>query len=71
MDSNLTVVSPLANAKVSGVVVPQNFDFVVDAVFRTSPWTVAFTVLAVLVAYDQSEFFPLLPLPCPPSRAPC
>ena len=41
--------SPLASVRDG----PQ-IEYVVDAISNTSPWTIAFTVLAVLVAYDQS-----------------
>lgn len=55
MASNTTVTSMLANAKYAGVSVPPQVDQILEAVANTGPWTVFFTLLAVLVAYDQSK----------------
>lgn len=46
--------SPLASVRASNLPIPSQFETVVDAVSNASPWTIAFTILAVLVAYDQS-----------------
>ena len=54
MDTNATsFTSPLANAKYGSVNVPPQIEYIVDAVSNASGWTIAFTVLAVLIAYDQ------------------
>ncbi|GKZ96400.1 RNA polymerase C-22 sterol desaturase [Aspergillus niger] len=47
--------SPLASVRASNLPIPSQFETVVDAVSNASPWTIAFTILAVLVAYDQSN----------------
>ncbi|KEZ40985.1 Cytochrome P450 61 [Scedosporium apiospermum] len=53
MESNSNFTSVLASAKYGGVPVPPQVDYVVDAVVNSGPWTILFTVLAILVAYDQ------------------
>lgn len=59
MEANSTVTSVLANARFSGVSFPpqvdQAIDQVVEAVTSSGPWAVVFSVLALLVAYDQSK----------------
>jgi len=55
MESNSNFTSVLASAKYGGVPVPPQVDYVVDAVVNSGPWTILFTVLAILVAYDQSK----------------
>ena len=55
MASNSSVTSVLANAKYAGVSIPPQVDQVVDAVVSSGPWAVVFTILALLVAYDQSK----------------
>ena len=55
MEANSSVTSVLANARYGGVSIPPQVDQIVDAVASSGPWTLAFTILAVLVAYDQSE----------------
>jgi hypothetical protein len=55
MASNDSFTSILANTKYAAVNIPQQIDFVLDTVTNLSPWSILFTVLAVLVAYDQSE----------------
>ncbi|KAL1883790.1 hypothetical protein VTK73DRAFT_8326 [Phialemonium thermophilum] len=45
--------SPLANAKYGSVNIPPQIEYVVDAIGRTSAWTVVFSLLAGLVVYDQ------------------
>ncbi|PYI11263.1 cytochrome P450 61 [Aspergillus sclerotiicarbonarius CBS 121057] len=45
--------SPLASVRAGHLSIPSQFDSVIDAVNNASPWTIAFTVLAILVAYDQ------------------
>lgn len=62
MASSGSLTSVLASTMHSSVNVP-NLDFVFDAVSRTGPWTVLFTLLALLVAYDQSERLLRAPLP--------
>lgn len=41
---------------------PPQVDYVLDAVRRSGLWTLFFTVLAVLVVYDQSKDTPLVSL---------
>ena len=59
MEANSTVTSVLANARYGGVSFPpqvdQVLDQVLDAVSSSGPWAVVFSVLALLVAYDQSK----------------
>lgn len=56
MDSNSSFASPLANTN-NGVVKPsRHLDFVVEAIANSGPWTIVFTILAALVAYDQSMY---------------
>lgn len=55
MEANSSVTSVLANAKYAGVSIPPQVDQVVDAVVSSGPWTLFFTILAILVAYDQSK----------------
>ncbi|RAK97673.1 cytochrome P450 [Aspergillus ibericus CBS 121593] len=45
--------SPLASVRDGHLSIPSRLEYVVDAVNNASPWTIAFTVLAILVAYDQ------------------
>lgn len=49
--------SPLASVRANNLPIPSQFEGVVDAISNASPWTIAFTILAVLVAYDQSMSF--------------
>ncbi|KAL2048968.1 hypothetical protein ABVK25_010821 [Lepraria finkii] len=44
--------SPLASVRDDNLPIPPQIEYVVDA-SNTSLWTIAFTILAVLVAYDQ------------------
>ncbi|KAG7147474.1 Cytochrome 61 like protein [Verticillium longisporum] len=53
MDANTTFTSVLANAKFASVSIPPQVDSVIEAVSNASVWTIVFTVLALLVAYDQ------------------
>lgn len=53
MESNSSFTSVLAGSKYAGVPVPPQVDYVVEAVVNSGPWTILFTVLAILVAYDQ------------------
>lgn len=54
MDTNSTgFTSPLASTKYGSVNIPPQLEYVVDAVTNASGWTIALTLLAVLVAYDQ------------------
>ena len=55
MEANSTVTSVLANTKYGGVSIPPQVDQVIDAVTNSGPWAVVFTILAALVAYDQSK----------------
>lgn len=52
-DSNFTSVLP--GSRYAGVYVPSQVDFVVEAVANSGPWTILFTLLAILVAYDQGK----------------
>jgi len=55
METNATsFASPLASARDGNVPIPPQIEYVVDAISNASLWTVTFTILAVLVAYDQS-----------------
>lgn len=46
----------------AGVNLPPQVDVVLDTLSRLSGWTIALTVLAVLVAYDQSMRPPCAPM---------
>lgn len=60
MDTNATsFTSPLSDAKYGTVNVPSQLGYVVDTIAQTGVWTVLFTILAVLVAYDQSMLLPV------------
>lgn len=48
--------SILASAKYGGVTLPPQVDQVLETITNLSPWTLALTLLAVCVAYDQSRF---------------
>jgi C-22 sterol desaturase len=55
METNATsFVSPLASVQNGNLPIPPQIEYVVDAISNASLWTIAFTILAVLVAYDQS-----------------
>ncbi|KAK2067562.1 hypothetical protein P8C59_001295 [Phyllachora maydis] len=59
MDTNATTAftsPPLASVKYAAVTVPPQLEQVVGNLSRTSGWTVFFTVLAALVAYDQFSY---------------
>lgn len=45
--------SPLASVRDSRLPIPPQIDYVVDAISNAGLWTIAFTILAVLIAYDQ------------------
>ncbi|BCS04497.1 cytochrome P450 [Aspergillus luchuensis] len=45
--------SPLASVRASNLHIPSQFEGVVDAISNAGPWTIAFTILAALVTYDQ------------------
>ncbi|KAB8072127.1 cytochrome P450 61 [Aspergillus leporis] len=45
--------SPLASAHNGNLPVPPQVEYVLDAISNASFWTIAFTILAVAVAYDQ------------------
>ena len=66
MASNITFASVLASTKYAAVNLPQLdsvLDAAVEVVSKASAWTIALTILAFLVAYDQSESLQ----PYPPS----
>jgi C-22 sterol desaturase len=46
--------SPLASARDGYMPTPPQMDYVVDAIGNASLLTIVLTILAVLVAYDQS-----------------
>ncbi|OOF99026.1 hypothetical protein ASPCADRAFT_204691 [Aspergillus carbonarius ITEM 5010] len=48
--------SPLASVRDAHSLIPSQFEYVVDAVSNAGLWTIAFTVLAILVAYDQISY---------------
>lgn len=48
--------SPLANATLVNTKIPPQLDLVLDAVSKTSAWTVVFTLLAIAVVYDQISY---------------
>lgn len=55
METNATsFASPLASVRDGNLLIPPQIEYIVDAIGNASLWTVAFTILAVLVAYDQS-----------------
>ncbi|SPO05818.1 probable cytochrome P450 (involved in C-22 denaturation of the ergosterol side-chain) [Cephalotrichum gorgonifer] len=56
MASNSSFTSVLASTRYAGVTLPPQVDQVVDAVVNSGPWTVVFTILAFLVAYDQINY---------------
>lgn len=66
MESNATTfTSVLANAKLGNVNVPPQIDYMIETVTNASAWTILFTLLALAVAYDQSESrAPGRKLPC-------
>ncbi|KAI4133543.1 MAG: hypothetical protein LQ347_002135 [Umbilicaria vellea] len=58
METNGTsFVSPLASVRDGKLPNHPQVEYVVDAISNTSLWTVAFTILSVLVAYDQIMYF--------------
>jgi C-22 sterol desaturase len=52
--------SPLASAHNGNLPVPPQVEYVLDAISNASFWTIAFTILAVAVAYDQGMSVMLL-----------
>jgi len=55
METNATsFASPLASVWDSNLPIPSQIEYVVDAISNASLWTIASTILVVLVAYDQS-----------------
>lgn len=50
---NSSFASPLADAKASQIVGNPQIDGILSKVLELSGWTIALTILAVLVAYDQ------------------
>ncbi len=58
MDVNATsFTSPLASLRYGPVNLPPQVEYVVDAISNASAWAIVATILAVLVAYDQSRSF--------------
>jgi hypothetical protein len=55
MVTNSSFTSILANSKYAGIAGEQ-VDYVVDAVTRSGPWALFFTIVAFAVAYDQSMY---------------
>lgn len=49
--------SVLASTKFAAAGLPPQIDYVIDTIASASMWTVALTVLALCVAYDQSMSF--------------
>jgi len=45
--------SPLATIGLGSVNVPQPVEYVVEAIVQATPWQIFFTILGLLVAYDQ------------------
>ncbi|KAK3956202.1 cytochrome P450 [Pseudoneurospora amorphoporcata] len=57
MASNATsFTSPLASAKLGAVAVPPQLEYVIDTISKASGWTIVFTLLAALVAWDQIKY---------------
>jgi hypothetical protein len=54
MVANSSFTSILANSKYAGIAGEQ-VDYVLDAVTRSGPWVLFFTIVAFAVAYDQSK----------------
>ncbi|KAK3318355.1 cytochrome P450 61 [Apodospora peruviana] len=48
--------SPLANVKYGAVNVPPQLEYVFETISNASGWTVFFTILGLLVAYDQFSY---------------
>ncbi|TVY48061.1 Cytochrome P450, partial [Lachnellula occidentalis] len=53
---NASFASPLADAKASQLVGTPQIDGILSTVSELSGWTIALTILAVLVAYDQCSY---------------
>ncbi|TVY44311.1 Cytochrome P450 61 [Lachnellula cervina] len=53
---NSSFASPLADAKASQIVGNPQIDGILSKVLELSGWTIALTILAVLVAYDQCSY---------------
>jgi len=53
--ANSSFTSILANSKYAGIAGEQ-VDYVLDAVTRSGPWVLFFTLVAFAVAYDQSKW---------------
>jgi C-22 sterol desaturase len=48
--------SMLASSRYGGVTLPPQVDLILDTIVNLSPWTLAFTLLAICVAYDQFSY---------------
>lgn len=53
--SNASLASPLADAKYAPILGNSHIDEALATISNLSGWTVALTVLALLVAYDQCK----------------
>lgn len=57
MDTNATTfTSPLAAIKYGAANIPQPVEYVLRTVSELSGWQVVFSILALLVAYDQCVY---------------
>ncbi|KAH8659082.1 hypothetical protein BGZ60DRAFT_117024 [Tricladium varicosporioides] len=54
--ANGSFASPLADAKYAQIVGNPQIDSIIAKVSNLSGWTIALTVLALLIAYDQSTY---------------
>ncbi|KAL2754584.1 hypothetical protein ACRALDRAFT_1063380 [Sodiomyces alcalophilus JCM 7366] len=54
--ANATVTSIWAGTKLGNVNMPPQIDTLIEAVTNASSWTITFTILAILVAYDQLSY---------------
>jgi C-22 sterol desaturase len=51
-----TLTSPLATIGLGAVNVPQQVEYVLETIIQASRWQIFFTVLGLLVAYDQCMY---------------
>lgn len=58
---NASIASPLADAKVSQFVGHPQIDSVLSTLLELNGWAVAFTILMLLVAYDQCKLITIAP----------
>ncbi len=57
MAENASFVSPVADAKYAQILEDAHIDGFLATLSGLSGWTVALTLLAMMVAYDQCEYF--------------